>query len=100
GLPRALQERTLGRRRGLHRRQLPGVRLPEAERLRDPRLESRLQDDRRRARGGEGRRRRALEPALPVPVRAVRDRRPAPGLTLALSLVVRPRERLAVSREG
>ena len=43
------------RRRLLHRRQLPRLRLPEAERVRDPRLEPRLQDDRRRARGGEGR---------------------------------------------
>ena len=30
---------------------------------------------------------RALEPALSVPLRALRDRRPAPGLELALPLV-------------
>ena len=30
--------------------------------------------------------RRPLAPALPVPLRALRDRRPAPGLELALSL--------------
>ena len=35
--------------------------------------------------------RRRLEPALPVPVRAVRDRRPAPGLEQPLSLeLIRP----------
>ena len=32
--------------------------------------------------------RRPLEPALPVPLRALRDRRPAPGLELAVPLVV------------
>ena len=32
--------------------------------------------------------RRAGAPAVPVPLRAVRDRRPAPGLELALSLVL------------
>ena len=55
GLPRALQDGPLGRRRRVHRGQLPGLRLGEAERLRDPRLEPRLQDDRRRPRGREGR---------------------------------------------
>ena len=47
--------------------------------------------------------RRALEPALPVPLRALRDRRPPPGLALAVPLVCerwggplgRPRTRLA-----
>ena len=34
GLPAALQEGALGRRRRVHGRQLPGLRLPEAERLR------------------------------------------------------------------
>ena len=43
------------------------------ERVRDRRLEPRLQDDRRRPGGGAGGRRRRLEPAPPVPVRAVRD---------------------------
>ena len=38
------------------------------ERLRDRRLEPRLQDDRRRPGGGAGGRRRRLEPAPPVPV--------------------------------
>ena len=54
GLPPALQAGALRRRRSLHRGQLPGVRLHEAERLHDPRLEPRLQDDRGRARGREG----------------------------------------------
>ena len=54
GLPPALQAGALRRRRSVHRGQLPGVRLHEAERLHDPRLEPRLQDDRGRARGREG----------------------------------------------
>src|SRR5205807_7911826 len=91
GLPRALRERALGRRRRLHRRQLPGLRLSEAERVRGPRLEPRLQDDRRRPRGGEGARRRALDAALSVPVRALRVGRPAPGVELAVSVVLNAR---------
>ena len=35
--------------------------------------------------------RRALVAAVPVPLRALRDRRPAPGLALALSLELMPR---------
>ena len=54
GLPAALQAGPLGRRRLVHGGQLPGLRLPEAERVRDPRLEPRLQDDRRRTRGRAG----------------------------------------------
>src|SRR5437870_764731 len=87
-MPRALQNRSLRRRRRVHCRQLSGLRLPEAERLRCSRLEPRLQDDRSWARSGEGRRGRALEPALPVPVRAFRDRRSSSGLPFAVSLVL------------
>ena len=43
-----LQGRALGRRRRVHGRQLPGLRLLPAEPVRDPRLEPRLQDDRGR----------------------------------------------------
>ena len=88
GLPRRLQERPLRRCRRVHRRQLPRLRLREAERLRDSRLEPRVQDDRSRPRGCKGRRRRAFRPALSVPLRAFHHRRPAPGLALALSLVI------------
>src|SRR5439155_26901800 len=83
---------------GVHRRQLPGVRLPETEPLRDPRLEPWVQDDRRRPRGGEGDRGGALEPALPVPLRALLDRRPAPRLELAVSLVLGELEPAAKER--
>ena len=68
GLPAAVQARALGRRRRVHRRQLPGLRLHAAERLRDRRLEPRLQDDRRRPRGREGRR-AASTPRLLYPFR-------------------------------
>ena len=54
----------------------------------DPRLEPRVQDDRRRARGRLGAPRRPLAPPLSVPLRALRDRRPPPGLELAVSLVL------------
>ena len=50
--------------------------------------EPRLQDDRRRPRGRQGRHRRPLEPALPLPLRAVCHGRPAPGLEQPVSLVV------------
>ena len=70
---RPLQAGPVGRCRRFHGRQLPRVRLHAAERLHDPRLESRLQDDRRRARSREGARRRTLEPALSVPLRALRN---------------------------
>ena len=50
----------LGRRRRVHRRQLPRLRPHEAERLRGRRLQPRLQDDRRRARDRACPRRRAL----------------------------------------
>ena len=63
GLPRAVQGRPLRRRRRVHGGQLPGVRLHAAERLRDRRLEPRVQDDRRRPRGREGRLRRPLPPS-------------------------------------
>ena len=72
--------RALRRCRRVHGRQLPGLRLHPAERLRDRRLEPRLQDDRRRSRGREGRLRRALVAAVSVPLRALRDGRSAPGL--------------------
>ncbi len=88
GLPEPLQAGPLGRRRLVHGGQLPGVRLPQAERLRDPRLEPRLQDDRRRPRGGAGDVRRRGTALDAVPLRALRDRRPPPGLALALPLVV------------
>ena len=88
GLPGAVQAGPLGRRRLVHGRQLPRVRLPQAERLRDPRLEPRLQDDRRRPRGRPGAPRRLGAAPDAVPVRALRDRRSAPGLELAVSLVV------------
>ena len=68
GLPRAVQARPLRRRRGVHRRQLPGLRLRAAERLRDLRLEPRVQDDRRRPRSRVGPPRRPLEAPLPVPL--------------------------------
>ena len=48
------------RRRRVHRRQLPGLRLLPAEPVRDPRLEPRLQDDRRRPGGRERAPRRPL----------------------------------------
>ena len=80
--------RALGRRGRLHRRQLPGLRLHAPQRVRHRRLEPRLQDDRRGPRGGERRPRRALEPAAPLPLRALRDRRPPPGLAQPVSLVV------------
>ena len=82
-VPGAVQAGALGRRRRVHRRQLPGLRLLPAEPVRDPRLEPRLQDDRRRPGGRERAPRRPLAAALPVPLRALRDRRPAPGLELA-----------------
>ncbi len=85
----------VGRRRSVHGRQLPRLRLRAAERLRDLRLEPRLQDDRCRPRGRRRAPRRPLAAALPVPVRALRDGGPAPGLELAVSLVVvAPRSRL------
>ena len=79
GLPGAVQAGALWRSRGVHRGQLPGLRLLPSEPVRDPRLEPRLQDDRRRPGGRERAARRPLAAALPVPLRALRDRRPAPG---------------------
>ena len=60
----------------------------QAERLRGLRLEPRVQDDRRRPGGGVGAPRRPLAAPLPVPLRALRDRRPAPGLVVAVPLVL------------
>ena len=54
-------------------------------------LKPRLQDDCRGPRGGERRARRALEPAAPVPLRALRDGRPPPGLAQPLSLELNDR---------
>ncbi len=89
GVPRALQGREVGRRRRLHGRQLPGLRLLPPEPLRDLRLEPRLQDDRSRdersRRSSSASTRRLL---YPVPVRALRDGRPPPRLELAVSLVL------------
>ena len=82
--------RALRRRGRLHRRQLPRLRLHAAQRVRRRGLKSRLQDDRRGPRGGERRARRALEPAAPVQVRAVRHGRPPPGLAQPLSLELTP----------
>ncbi len=48
GVPPAVQDRSVRRRRSVHRRQLPGLRLLPPEPVRDSRLEPRLQDDRRR----------------------------------------------------
>jgi hypothetical protein len=79
--PRSLR---WGRR--VHRRQLPGVRLHEAQRVRGRRLQSRLQDDRGGARGGAGARRRAFVAASPLPLRTLRDRRPTSGLKQPLSV--------------
>ena len=73
----------LGRRRRLHRRQLPGLRPHAPERLRGRRLQPRLQDDRGRPRDRPRAAGRALLAAAPVPLRALRDRRPAPGLATA-----------------
>ena len=88
GLPTAVQARALGRHGRVHGRQLPRVRPHAPERVHDLRLEPRLQDDRGRTRGREGARGRALEAPLPVPLRALRDGRPAPRLELAVPLVV------------
>ena len=87
----------LGRRRRVHRRQLPGVRLHAPERVRRRRLEPRLQDDRRRPRDRPRARRRALLAAAPVPLRALRHRGPAPGLAqpVPLELISGPRLRAA-----
>ena len=92
GLPRAVQDGPLRGSRRVHGRQLPGLRLRAAERLRNLRLEPRLQDDRRRTRGRRCTSRRPFAPPLSVPLRALRDRRPPSGLELAVSLVLaRPR---------
>ena len=50
GRPRQVPPGPLGRRRRVHGRQLPGVRLHAPERVRRRRLQPRLQDDRRRTR--------------------------------------------------
>ena len=60
GLPAAVQAGALRRSRRFHRRQLPGLRLPPPEPVRRPRLEPRLQDDRRRQGGRERASRRPL----------------------------------------
>ena len=77
---------TLGRRGGVHRRQLPGVRLHAPQRVRGRRLQPRLQDDR----GGAGDRprphRRALLAAAPVPLRALRHRGAAPRVAQPVPL--------------
>ena len=91
GLAAEVQRGAKRRRRRLHRRQLPGLRLHAPERVRHRRLKPRLQDDRRGPRGRERGARRALEPAAPLPLRALRDRRPPPGLAQPLSLELRRR---------
>ena len=48
GRPAAVPAGALGRRRGVHGRQLPGLRLHAPERVRGRRLQPRLQDDRGR----------------------------------------------------
>ena len=88
GVAAALPPGALGRRGRLHRRQLPGVRLHAPERVRGRRLQPRLQDDRRGPRDRPGARRRALGAAAPVPLRALRDRGPAPGVELAVPVVL------------
>ena len=86
GQPREVQPGALRRRRRLHRRQLPGPRPHAPERLRGRRLEPRLQDDRRRSRDRAHAARRALRAAPPVPLRALRHRRPASGLAQPVPL--------------
>ena len=86
GLAPALPPGPLRRRRRVHRRQLPRVRLHAAERVRRRRLEPRLQDDRRRPRDRARAPRRALLAAAPVPLRALQQRRPAPGLAQPVPL--------------
>ncbi len=86
GRPRQVPPGPLGRRRRVHGRQLPGVRPDAPERVRRRRLQPRLQDDRRRQGDRPRARRRALVAAAPVPLRAVRHRRPAPGLAQPLPL--------------
>ena len=87
----------LRRRRRVHRRQLPGVRPHAAERVRGRRLEPRLQDDRRGPRDRPGADRRALDAAASVPLRALRDRGPAPRVAqpipLELDAIARRRRR-------
>ena len=80
-LPRSLRGRApalppgaLGRRRRVHGRQLPRLRLHAPERLRGRRLQPRLQDDRRRARDRRGADRPALDAAAALPLRALRHR--------------------------
>ena len=77
-------------RRGgrLHGRQLPRVRPHAAERLRRRRLQPRLQDDRGRPRDRPGPAGRDVVPAAPVPLRALRDRGPAPRVEQPVPLVL------------
>ncbi len=86
GAALALPPDALGRRRRLHRRQLPHLRPHAPERLRGRGLQPRLQDDRGGPRDRPRARRRALGAAAPVPLRALRQRRPAPGLEQPLPL--------------
>ena len=90
GLPRALPPGALGRRRRLHRRQLPGLRphAPNVYVAADSNHGYKMIAVGReiaRVLGG-----RALVAAAPVPLRALRDRRPAPGLAQPVPVELRP----------
>jgi glycine/D-amino acid oxidase-like deaminating enzyme len=90
GRPRPLPPGALRRRRRVHCGQLPHLRLHGAQRVRGRRLQPRLQDDRGGQGDRRGARRRALGAAVSVPLRALRDRRPAPRLELPVSLELVP----------
>ena len=91
GQARPVPARAHRRDRRLHPGQLPGLRRVPAERLRDRRLQPRVQDDRRRRAGRQGTARRAAGaagavPVQPVPQRATCTRpatRPSPGANRA-----------------
>src|ERR671935_2312029 len=77
---RSLPPGAIGRRRRVLARQLPDLRPHAPERLRGRRLQPRLQDDRRGPRDRPRAAGRALHAAAPVPLRALRHRRPASGV--------------------